>query len=429
MPQSPRSSYTVEPRWVRPLVDLSPVTIARLAQEFGCSRVNLFGALAGRPTLGDKKFLDFLEWMGLGANTWVRTPSSLESSVPGLKPGLHVWEIKSDKGVRALDMLRHSQEKLTFDTDLVLAPEGPNHEWVRLRLEHSGIIVLLSVRPQMLPLVRDRLPALRQIKRLWLLRLRYAELVGQLGASRWCAPHQVPSPMVLDPTSLELIDKSEQLLQSYQYHPEMLTTWAAWLRRDLQIDTATLPLPDNSTQHTEPENRSKSERHTPLIRQDEFDEEPYPVPCREAWRVFTHQLDIGEGTHADTCDIPLFKLGDAHEFPCGMVRMHRSVLGDELLDLGKARRLRLYRFGAGDLYLVGLFETQRCGAAPLADHQTPYPQPVQGDFECLLLEGNQWRIERHNDVTNPSQVQGIVLGRWQHNFNAVSQLKAVAPLR
>jgi hypothetical protein len=312
------SHYPIDPAVLRPLLDLSPLTVARIAEEFGISRVNLFGVLAGRPTLGANRYLQLLRWAGLVAPEQVIDVDE-QTHLP-LLPGLHVWEVKSAKGVKALGQLQYAYALDQWTTDLVLSPGGLSREWLRFRLEKEAIVVLLSVRSAVFPLLRERLPQLKSPQSLWLLNPRYGNLIGQLGEDG--------NGLVVAPDQLQNTTE----VQNIPIHgdQESLAEWTAWLRREMQIDTTSLPLPAITF---EGEVAAGGLQIPKGHVGDEFDTEHYPEACREAWRLHSDQLDVGQGNHPDVCDVPVFELGPVHAHPKTLIRLTRFSLGDDLLIL------------------------------------------------------------------------------------------------
>lgn len=392
--------YPIDPAVLRPLLDLSPLTVARIAEEFGISRVNLFGVLAGRPTLGANRYLQLLRWAGLDAPQQVI--DIVEETYLPLLPGLHVWEVKSAKGVKALGQLQYAYAIDRWSIGLVLPPGGLSREWLRFRLELGPTVALLSVRSSVFPLLRERLPELKSPQILWLLTPRYGHLVGQLGEG--------DHGLVVAPNQLQNITEAQNIPMPGDQ--ESLGDWAAWLRREMQIDTTRLPLPTISF---EGEVAAGGLQQSKGQAGDEFDAELYPEACRQAWRLHSDQLDVGQGTHPDICDVPVFELGPVHTHPRSLIRLSRFFLGDDLLALAKDRRLRLYRDDDGSMFLVGMFRAERCaGELPKADDETESVKISETDHGWLGRDGNTntWHID--NSPSLPHRIlEGVVLAKWQ----------------
>jgi len=356
---------------VDPLADLyllSPWSLAEMARRFGLSRSNLMGVLRGGRTVSEATLRHLLAWSGLQA-----VDGELR-----LLPGLHVWRIASSRQLEAFARLP-SELQPQDDWDLLGEADRPQREWVHvLGRVGDGVRVLLSLRPDFYPLLRDQRPGLGRPQRLTRFAQgnTYDDLAAQLGGNRlYLLPEQEACLFVrasLDEGSKEMA---------------ALEDWARWLRQALRMDTSPWLL-------------ARTEDRGAESSGDAVD----PQACRRAWAALSHRLDLGDA-HPEVCEVPVFPLGPLRHYPLGMVRLDRHFLGDTLLAYGKAQRLRLYKDAdTRTLWLVLLERETTCGL--------PDAVPAgRTDQLALLQEGARLVV---GPVASPAQkLLGRVLSRLQ----------------
>ncbi|WP_291510966.1 hypothetical protein [Acidithiobacillus sp.] len=369
----PALSYPVR---LEPLSDfylLSPWSLSEMARRFGLGRSNLMGLLRGERTISNAKLLELLRWSGLEV---------VEGDLR-LAPGVHVWRVASAKHREAL--LRLPKDLRPEDAwDLVTESDRPRREWIHV-LSHprDARQVLLSLRPDHYPVLRDRWPGLGRHGRLlhFAEGKKYDEIAGQLGGERLYLPLAQGALLF-----------TEAKVKEGSVAPE-IDEWARWLRQTLYLDTSPWLLPELAAEATPGEGPSPSV--TPVD----------PDACQRAWAALSHRLDLG-GAHADTCDVPVFPLGDIRQYPVGMVRLDRSFLGDRALEYGKAQRLRFYRDEhTRVLWLILLEQPCPCGL--------PNPVPADGIGDLVLMrQGTSLQVGRASVPGQP--ILGRVLSRMEN---------------
>ncbi len=344
----PALSYPVP---LEPLSDfyaLSPWSLAEMSRRFGLGRSNLMGLLRGERTISNDKLMSLLRWSGL----------EVVDGTLRLAPGLHVWRVASVKHLEAFARLPAGLQPEDA-WDLVTEADRPRREWIHiLSQSRDARQVLLSVRPDFYPLLRDRWPGLGRHDRLrhFAEGRKYDEIAGRLGGEHLYIPSAEGTRLFTDTEAPNMGRAPE------------INEWARWLRQSLHVDTSPWLLPELAAKETQ------SGRSTPPTTS------VHPEACQHAWTALTHRLDTG-GTHADICDVPVFSLGDIHQYPAGMVRLDRSFLGERAMEYGKARRLRFYKDENNkSLWLVLMNGQSQCGLPG------PMPLDQMGDFVLTLRE-------------------------------------------
>lgn len=407
--------YDTDATWVRSLVDLSPLSIAKLAQAFQCNRVNLFGVLAGRTTLGENRYMDFLEWMGMDKN---KLPNKDSQEIKlTLLDGMYVWEVTSTNSIRALKSALQLFGLEKLDVGLVMTADIPDRDVVRVLLRCNKISILLSLSASMVDLVRKDIKDLCSPKTFWYIPQRYSEVLTKLGAP--CAETtEQPSytGMRLDPNLLTRPEKDEEI--KFNVLPNHFPEWMSWLRRKMHIDTSDLLLPhfigtrekDNNYYGNGRQKTESDEKRTEKL----------------AWLVYQQLLDVGEGSHPLVCDVPVYHVGEVHNFPQGMVRLHHCVLGENLLTLAKSDRLRLYLDpdNISCIYLVGLKVPQKVAPDDLKwgiFSNDPDLQSIDLLIRYNSGESQTWRIGRLSQPVNNSEIiEGVVVATWNQNVSAIN---------
>lgn len=349
---------------------LSPWSLAEMARRFGLGRSNLMGLLRGERTISNDKLMALLRWSGL----------EVVDGKLRLAPGLHVWRVASVKHLEAFARLPAGLQPEDA-WDLVTEADRPRREWIHILSQpRDARQVLLSVRPDFYPLMRDRWPGLGRHCRLrhFVEGRKYDEIAGRLGGEHLYLPSAEGTRLFTDPEAANMGRAPE------------INEWARWLRQSFHLDTSPWLLPELAAEETQ------GGRSTPPATS------VHPEACQHAWTALTHRLDTG-GTHADICDVPVFSLGDIHQYPVGMVRLDRSFLGEKAMEYGKAQRLRLYKDEtAGVMWLVVMYSESPCGL-PDAFFSDRF-----GDF-ALVLQGESLLVAR---IAAPGQnILGRVLSR------------------
>ena len=270
----PALSYPVD---LEPLSDfylLSPWSLSEMARRFGLGRSNLMGLLRGDRTISNAKLLELLRWSGL----------EVVDRKLRLAPALHVWRVASANHLEAFARL-HVDLRPEDAWDLVTEADHPRRDWIHV-LSHprDGRQVLLSVRPDYYPLLRDQWPGLGRHRRL--LRFadgkKYDDIAGQLGGEQLYIPLAQGSRLFTEATAKDGGVASE------------MEEWARWLRQSLHLDTSPWLLPELAAGE-----ETQGEGSTPSATS------VHPDACRHAWTALSHRLDMG-GAHADVCDVPVF---------------------------------------------------------------------------------------------------------------------------
>ena len=366
----PALSYPVN---LEPLSDfymLSPWSLAEVSRRFGLGRSNLMGVLRGERTISNAKLLELLHWSGLEV-----VDRSLR-----LAPALHIWRVASVKHLEAF--LRLPAALRPVDAwDLVTEADHPGREWIHvLSQPNDARQVLLSIRPDFYPLLRDRWSGLGRHHRLrhFAEGKKYDAIAFSLGGE-----HLYISPA--EGTRLFTDTEAQKMGRA----PE-INAWARWLRQSLHVDTSPWLLPVLAAEETQGGGSTPPATSV------------HPEACQHAWTALTHRLDTG-GMHADICDVPVFSLGDIHQYPVGMVRLDRSFLGEKAMECGKAQRLRLYKDDStGVIWLVVMNGQSLCG---LPD---AFFSDRLGDF-ALMRQGESLLVGR---ISAPGQnILGRVLSR------------------
>ncbi len=411
--------YDTDVTWVRSLVDLSPLSIAKLAQAFKCNRVNLFGVLAGRLTLGKERYIEFLKWMGI--DSFPTRPELCKSIKLTLQPGLYVWEVTSPKKFRALLSAFQLFDLGHLEAELLMTADIPDRDVVRMCLKSNQLTIMLSLSANMFAMAREEIRQIRTPKTFGYIPMRYSELLIKLGVKS--DPLSAANEfwgMRLDPKLIVHKTKDDEIV--LQARPDHFSDWMDWLRQHMQVDTTELILPkvtgtlERPTQFaTKEKSQSKQEAEIKL-----------------AWSVFQQMLDVGEGSHQAVSDVPVYHLGEVHAFPKGMIRLHRCILGEELLMLAKEYRLRLYLDPANisSIYVVGFTESQKIAPLQL-DHSDSFwfvtPPDVQ-THQFLIRHINQqpqsWSIGSftHPEDDHNTLAEGIVVATLAQNTSALSYL-------
>ena len=366
----PALFYSVSLYSLSDFYTLSPWSLAEMSRRFGLGRSNLMGLLRGERTISNDKLMALLRWSGL----------EVVDGKLRLAPGLHVWRVASVKHLEAFARLPAGL--LQEDAwDLVTEADRPRREWIHLLSQsRDARQVLLSVRPDFYPLLRDRWPGLGRHDRLrhFAEGRKYDEIAGRLGGEHLYIP---PAEGIRLFTDTEAPNMGRA--------PE-INEWARWLRQSLHVDTSPWLLPELAAEETQGGGLTPSATSV------------HPEACQHAWTALTHRLDTG-GIHADICDVPVFSLGDIHPYPVGMVRLDRSFLGEKAMEYGKAQRLRLYKDeNTGVMWLIVMNSESPCG---LPD---AFFSDRIGDF-ALVLQGESLLVGR---ISAPGQnILGRVLSR------------------
>jgi len=379
----PRPALTY-PVSLEPLSDfyaLSPWSLAEMARRFGLGRSNLMGLLRGDRTISNARLEELLRWSGL----------EVVDGTLRLAPGLHVWRIASDHHLEAFARL---PEKLRPEDawELVTEADHPRREWIHVRSRsRDARQVLLSVRPDYYPLLRDRWPALGRHERLY----RFADgktydgIANNLGGKQLYIPAAESAQLFMNTDAKKI--KSD---------PE-IDAWARWLRQSLHIDTESWLLPELAAEEPQGEGSGTSAASV------------HPEACQRAWAVLSHRLDLGDA-HSDLCDVPVFSLGEVHQYPKGMVRLDRSFLDEKAMEYAKAQRLRFYM----DENTVVMWLVVMNGQSPCGLPDTSSSDRI-GDF-ALMLDGESLRVDRINP---PGQnILGWVLSRMEGVGNPSSPI-------
>ncbi|MGC8592582.1 hypothetical protein, partial [Acidithiobacillus sp.] len=276
----PALSYPVT---IEPLSDfyaLSPWSLVVMARRFGLGRSNLMGLLRGDRTISNAKLLELLRWSGL----------EVVDRKLRLAPALHVWRVASANHLEAFARLPVDLRPENA-WDLVTEADHPRRDWIHV-LSHprDGRQVLLSVRPDYYPLLRDRWPGLGRHHRL--LRFadgkKYDEIAGRLGGEQLYIPSAEGTRLFTDTEA-----------QNMGMDPE-INEWARWLRQSLHVDTSLWLLPELAAEGAQGGGFTASPTSV------------HPEACQHAWMNLSHRLDLG-GSQADICDVPVFPLGDIHQ--------------------------------------------------------------------------------------------------------------------
>ena len=415
--------YDTDVTWVRSLVDLSPLSVAKMAQMFKCNRVNLFGILAGRLTLGKDRYIEFLEWMGIDRGNLPKLESSTIKLT--LKPGLYVWEVTSPKKFRALLNALQLFDLGSLEAELLMTADIPDRDVVRMCLKSNTLNIVLSLSAHMVPLARETLKQIRTPKTFGYIPERYSALLVRLGVHDMgdfeSGNHEFWG-MRLDPKLI--VHKTQNDEIRLDARPDHFEDWMGWLRREMQVDTTQLMLPKVIGTLEKPSQFSaqttyKSDREQQIA---------------SAWLVFQQALDVGKGSHPSVSDVPVYHLGEVHEFPKGMIRLHRCILGEELLQLAKEYRLRLYLEpeNRSSIYMVAFKNSQK--AAPLRlDQWSGTDRPIRRPsdphaHQFLRRHVNQdpqfWSIGSFPQQHEAQDIfaEGIVVATLTQNISAVNLL-------
>ncbi|WMT47205.1 MAG: hypothetical protein RE468_00815 [Acidithiobacillus caldus] len=343
----PALPYSIQFDFLPDIYALSPWSLSEIARRFGLGRSVLMGLLRGERTVGEDRLQALLRWSGLDV-------SGCRLHLAG---GLHVWQVASDKQLEALDHLPvHLRPEDAWE--IVVEPDRPQREWVHLLGWRGPAQVLLSVRPTWYPLLRNMRPALGAPRRLrgFASGTRYEDLAATLGERQMHLPPSKIGQILVD-------------LPQDGVTPER-EAWGQWLRQALHLDTSAWAVAPMAEATPVGENASETidARAGDLV-----------------WTRLSHRLDLGSD-HRDICEVPLFRLGEEHPYPIGMVRLDRVFLGDVLFDTGKAERLRIYLDDAsGERWLVEMAEPCRMGL--------PRAVPVRRAGQRVLVhEGGQLAV-------------------------------------
>jgi transcriptional regulator with XRE-family HTH domain len=381
-----RLTYNLPTEELRELLMLSHLSLSEISRRFGLSRSNLMGLLRGLRTVGDEKLAALLVWAGLE----VDAAASLH-----LGPGVHLWQITSIRQMEALDHLPESVLPGTLKFDMVIELPHIDRSWVHLMshsVDHRHI--LLSCRPAFFLLLQDRKPCVGQPERLvrFTEQKTHAGLVSDMGQQTLHMPHQhIPEVFTwMEPEQIEA-------------HPE-IDDWAQWVRQKLRIDTSAWVTPDMAGKESAAAQKCADDFDSALRQPDTlspFSEET----CNHTRKLLTHRLDVGGGYHRDVCDIPVFPLQGHHEYPTGMVRLDVHFLGEALLQLGKAKQLRLYSDPPGGIqWLVAVASETTCGL--------PMP-PGKASGTNLRLVLRRRHLVITDSLTQNDQWLGDVIGRCE----------------
>ena len=366
----PALSYPVSLDPLSDFYTLSPWSLAEMGRRFGLGRSNLMGLLRGERTISNAKLLELLHWSGLEV-----VDRSLR-----LAPALQVWRVASIKHLEAFARLPADLQPEDA-WDLVTEADRPRREWIHILSQpRDARQFLLSVRPDFYPLLRDRWPGLGRHDRLrhFAEGKKYDEIAGRLGGEHLYIPSAEGTRLFTDTEAPNMGRAPE------------INAWARWLRQSLHVDTSPWLLPELAMEETQGGGSTPPATSV------------HPEACQHAWTALTHRLDTG-GTHADICDVPVFSLGDIHQYPVGMVRLDRSFLGEKAMEYGKAQRLRFYKDeNTGVMWLVVMNGQSPCGLPDIISSDRI------GDF-ALMLQGESLLVGR---ISAPGQnILGRVLSR------------------
>lgn len=365
-------SYPIPMEDFRHVLTLSHLSLVEIARRFGVSRSNLMGVLGGGRTLGDERLLQLVDWAGLDVDV---------AGQLHLAAGIHFWKIASETQMEAFAHL--PTEIFPKKVSWSVALEFPLREqdWMHLIAEIGETCwVLLSVRPVFYALLRDRIPGVGRPQKLASLQKTLTEIIAAPGAQGMHVAWAEPSP-ILGWATPEL----------RATHAQPLADWMALARQKWALDTSEIG---------EPYDLPTTAAH---------DAQNDQVPCQQAWAWLAHRLDVAGAAHQDVTDLPVFSLEAIHHYPISMVRMDRIWLGDTLLQLGKAGRLRCYVRADGAAWVVLVSPTTLpCGL--------PQPWTTPPAAERYLIVQNQ-TLEIATHIGTHEHCIGPVVASWNRGTN------------